>query len=77
MPRILFFLISLMLFLTAYPQKGNDSSTTVKHHNKIDDINSALQIEKLLKLIDKKLYSNFHLINRIDSVRGCDDQVIW
>ncbi|HMC84398.1 MAG TPA: hypothetical protein VKI61_02690 [Chitinophagaceae bacterium] len=44
MPKILFSIVSLMLFLSGYAQKGNDSSATIKHYNKIDDINSASQM---------------------------------
>ncbi len=60
--RVLILLITMFSFFTCLSQAKTDILSPTKHHNKIDDIENAKQIQALLKSIDKR-YSDFKVID--------------
>lgn len=55
-------LLTMLSFFTCFGQVKTDILSSAKHHNKIDDLENAKQIQALLKSIDKR-YADFKVID--------------
>lgn len=60
--RLLILLTTIFSFLTCLAQTNTGRPGPTKHHNKIDDIKTVGQVQKLLKSIDKH-YADFKVID--------------
>lgn len=68
--RLLISLTIIFSFLTCFAQTKTDSLEPAKHHNKIDDIETVGQIQKLLKSIDKR-YADFKVDQTTSTDKNC------